>query len=428
MSDAQRPAVPTRAEVFAWVFYDWANSAYSTLLITAVLYYVQKVLLPGRLGPAAFAWCIGLSMFAAAMLSPIVGAMADANRSKRRWLAVTAWGGSAAAIALALAPTSMPAVALSAFVAMCVLFDLSLVPYNGFLQEISDDRTVNRISAWGFALGYLGGSIPLAMLGAVVYFGPHWGLTDVGLQCRAGILMLGLWWGLFSTPTILLLRDRGGPPVARQSWRRAARNALRENAQTLRNVRRYPTVALFLLAYLFYSEGMQTVITQANTLAERDFHFSLFDLVLFILAIQLVALPGSLVMGWLADRWGQKPTMLASLAVWSALIVAAVVIQTVVGFWIMGLTLALVLGGPQAVSRAIMANLSPREHAAEFFGFYNVSGKAASFLGPVLFGAVIFFTESARAAAGSLLVFFIVGVILLWRVDLPRAATANPKP
>ncbi|MCX7426440.1 MAG: MFS transporter, partial [Planctomycetia bacterium] len=151
------------AEVFAWAMYDWANSAFSTISITILVYYIQGVVLPGTWGEIAWAWGISLSMLVAAVLAPIVGAMADANRSKRRWLATTALSGAAAAVLLAaMPPTSVWAI-MTLFVLMCLGFEMSLGFYNGFLPEIADERTMNRVSAWGYALGYLGGALALVL-------------------------------------------------------------------------------------------------------------------------------------------------------------------------------------------------------------------------------------------------------------------------
>jgi MFS transporter, UMF1 family len=413
---------PTPGEIYAWVSYDWANSAYSTVLITVVLYYVQAVVLEGKVGAAAFAGCAAVSMFLAGVLSPIVGAMADANRNKRRWLARTALGGAAAGVLMSFVPPSATGVVLVLLVAMMVLFDLSLVPYNGFLQEVSDETTINRISAWGFALGYLGGAIPLGLAGLMVWAGPACGLPTVADQCRAGILLMGVWWGLFSLPAVFMLRDRGAAPARQQRLWPAARAAAREVLGTLRHIRRFPVIALFLVAYLFFNEGIQTVINQANTLALRDFHFSLLETIAFVFVIQLVALPSSLAVGWLSDRYGQKRTLLACLVVWFGLIVVAVLVSRPWALWAMGLVLAIVLGGSQSVSRALMGSITPNARAAEFFGFYNLSGKASSSLGPALFGTVIFISGSAKLAAASLLIFFLVGIALLLRVDVAAGA------
>lgn len=419
-----------RIEVFAWAMYDWANSAYSTLLITVVLHYVQEVVLPGKVrGPIVFAASIAVSMFLAAVLSPIVGALADANRSKRLWLAGTALPGAVAAILLGCIPPGQVWLFVPLFVAMNVLFDLSLVPYNGFLPEITNERTINRVSAWGFALGYVGGSIPLVLAAMIVRYGERLGLTDPAQQDRIGILLLGLWWGLFTLPTLWVLRDRDQRPRERQPMGAAVQQAVRQVSHTLRKVRAFRNLSLFLLAYLIYNDGIQTVITQANTLAKNEFRFSLFDLCMLVLTIQAVALPSSLLIGMLADYFGPKRILLGCLTVWGGLLVGVMCIHTKVELWLLAMGLASVLGGTQAVGRAIMGVMTPRAHSAEFFGFFNLSGKAASFLGPAQFALVVWLTGgSARWASLSLLVFFLVGLLLISRVNVDdgRRQAADP--
>jgi UMF1 family MFS transporter len=400
--------------------YDWANSAYSTLLITIVMSYLQEFVLPGGRGVVAYAWGIGAAMFLAAVLSPIVGALADANRSKRTWLGAMALTGAAAAVLMAVVPLGCPWLILLLFVVMNVAFELALVPYNGFLPEIADETTINRVSAWGFALGYAGGAVPLLAAGMLILWGPQLGLHDAPSQHRAGILLLGLWWGVFSLPALLVLRDRGRRPERPEPLLRAARSALREVGRTLASVRRYRVLALFLLAYLFYNDGIQTLITQATTLASREFAFSTLDLFYLVLAIQCAALPGALVVGRVADRVGQKATLLGCLLVWIALPIAAALTRQKWHIWMMGLALAAVMGGTQAVSRAVVGVLTPPPRAAEFFGFFNLSGKAGAWMGPALFGAIVAWSGNVRLACLGILVFFVVGWCLVARVHVGR--------
>lgn len=408
-------------EVFAWAMYDWANSAYSTLSITILVAYLQKVVLPGDAGPVVWAWGISASMLIAAILSPILGAVADANASKRRWLAATALSGATAAVLLASVPTSWTWAVVAMFFAASLMFELSLGFYNGFLPEISDQQTMGRVSAWGFTLGYLGGALALVGAVLVIRFGHSLGLPDLGAQLRAGLLIMGAWWGLFSLPTLLILRDRRPPTLQQVSLVRTARRAVGEVGRTLRNVHAYRMAALFLVGYLFYNDGIQTVISQSSTFAMQDLQFSPNELIGVILMIQLVAMPGALLVGWLADRVvGQKTTLMLCLAVWVGLLVAALFVHTKGQFWAMGAVLALVMGGTQSVSRAIMGLMTPPQRTAEFFGFFNFSGKATSFLGTFLFGLIHLKTGNARLAIVSLLVFFAIGWLLAAYVDVDR--------
>lgn len=417
-SPASTPAVRPIERV-SWALYDCANSAYSTLSITLLTIYLQKVVLPGGRGAVAWAWGISASMFAAAILSPVVGALADARRNKRAWLAATALSGAGTAMLMAAVPPTWPWLVVALFVWTALMFELSLGFYNGFLPELSDERTMNRMSAWGFAAGYIGGAAALVLALALAKWAGGAGWSGAA-QLRLGLLVMGFWWFVFSLPALLVLRDRGERTAARQPLSQAVAQAFREVGHTLRRIRRYSMLALFLLAFLFYNDGIQTVISQSSTFAIEELAFEKEDLVALILLIQLVALPGAVAVAFLADRIGQKPTLIGCLAVWIALVVGAYFITTQTQFWVLGVVLALVMGGTQSVSRAVMGIMTPPSRTAEFFGFFNLSGKATSFLGTFVFGLCMIVFKDARLALTSLLVFFLLGWGLVLYVDIGR--------
>lgn len=423
------PALPKVAsrgsgkEIFAWALYDWANSAYSTILITVVMSYLTTVVfLDGDgWGPTSYAWGISAAMMLAAVLSPILGALTDANGSKRQWLAMTALGGAAASLLMAVADPGNVALVLACYVVMNLCFELSLGFYNAFLPEIADEDSMNRVSAWGFALGYLGGALALLIALALVIFGQQWGIPDEATALRLGIAVMGLWWGGFSVPTLLILRDRPRA-TAPKPFGAAMNEAFASVWTTLRNIRRYAMLALFLLGFLLYNEGVQTTISQASTFATKtpELAFSTQELIGLVLMIQFLALPGAILVGWFSDLFGQKPTLLTMLAIWVAVLLTAFCVHSKLGFWVLGGVVAMVMGGTQSVSRAIMGVMTPEKHTGEFFGFFNLSGKATSFLGPFLFGSIYKLTENTRLAIVSLLVFFIVGGLIATKVDIER--------
>lgn len=384
-------------------------------LVNIVNYYV-----PGKMGTVVWAWGIGASMLIAAILSPILGSLADANRSKRKWLAFTALGGSATAIVLSLVPPTMPWVVVGLFVLTCFFFELSLGFYNGFLPEIADERSMNRISAWGYALGYLGGTLALLLALVIIKKGPEFGLVEISSQLRAGLFVMGVWWGLFTLPTLWVLRDRGERVDDQLPLGKAVRSAVGRTFDTIRHLRRYPMLAIFLAGFLLYNDGIQTVISQAPVVADELIGFDMEELIWLILMIQVVAMPGAMLVGFLADRWGQKPTLMCCLAIWVGLVVCAYFVTTKTQFWILGVVLALVLGGTQSVSRAMMGMMTPKTRAAEFFGFFNLSGKATSFMGVFLFGLITLLTGDMRLSMLSLLVFFVLGWVIVSFVNVKR--------
>lgn len=423
-SDPKPPPPATSREVWAWALYDWANSAYSTLSITVLVSYMQGAVLPGDPGVRVWGWGIGLTELVVAVCSPVLGAVADAHASKRFWLGLTALGGATAASLMVFATPDRPWLIVVLFLAAHLGFELSQGFYNGFLPEIADEQSMGRISARGYALGYLGGGLALLAFLMLFRFGDALGLPALDsdathLRVRLGLLMMGLWWGVFTLPAIFWLRDRN-PPRHDRSVAATAREAFGQVGHTLRNIRRYRMLALFLLAFLFYNDGIQTVISQASVFAKHVLSMPADELVMVVLMIQFVALPGAMLVGAAADRIGHKPALVACLLVWIGLLTAAYFIQEKWQFWCMGAVLGLVMGGTQSVSRAMMGLMTPAAHTAEFFGFFNLSGKATSLFGPIVFAEVLAQTGSAHRAILSLLAFFLIGSALVARVDVPR--------
>jgi MFS transporter, UMF1 family len=419
-------AFPGR-KVFAWAVYDWANSAYSTLSITVLVSYLTSTLdkIQPELGALVWAWGIGLTMLVAAILSPIFGAIADAHASKRRWLATTSWTGSAACALMIFATPDRPWLLVLLFLTAHLAFELSQGFYNGFLPEIAPVERMERVSAWGYSLGYLGGALPLVIFLGLYTQGHRIGLPTAendttALVPRLGLLLMGLWWGIFTIPTILWLKDRGQPKRERQTLYRATRTALREVGGTLRNIRSFRMLTVFLIAFLIYNDGVQTVISQASVFAEKVLEMTSGELAQVILVIQLVAIGGAWSVGRLAEHWGAKPTLSLCLATWTVVLVAAFFVHTTTHFWIMAIVVALVLGGTQSISRAMMGRMTPASHTAEFFGFFNLSGKATSVVGPMFFGSILFATGSAHWAMVSLLAFFLLGWAIVARVDVEQ--------
>jgi UMF1 family MFS transporter len=414
-----------RREILAWAMYDWANSGYSTIAITVLVSYLTATLdaISEDLGALIWGWGIGLTMLAAAILSPILGAIADAHASKRRWLAVTAWSGSAACVLMIFATPDRPWLLVALFLAANFSFELSLGFYNGFLPEIAADDEIDRVSAWGYSLGYFGGALPLVLFLLIYSQGHYLGLPradgdPTALVARVGLAMTGVWWGLFTIPTIVGLKDRGAPKHERRPLAAATRTAISEVGRTLRHIRSYRMLVIFLVGFLIYNDGVQTVMSQASVFAGKILDMKSGELALVILMIQFIAMPGAWIVGRISIAWSQKSALSICLGVWSVLLVAAFFITQRWQFWIMSVFAALVLGGTQSVSRAMMARMTPLSHSAEFFGFFNLSGKATSILGPILFTSVLYTTKSAHYAISALLVFFVVGWAIVSRVDV----------
>jgi UMF1 family MFS transporter len=424
---AERPV--TRKEVIAWALCDWANSAYSTLSITLLVGYLtalipenQPILFWGVAitGLRIWTWGLGISMFCSAMLSPILGAMADARASKWKWLIGTSLFGATCATLIPLAPTSQVWLYSGLFFLASLSFELSFGFYNGFLPELSDDESMNRMSGFGFAAGYLGGGLALLLVIGLFAIGPSIGLPNLGLQVRAGLVVMGLWWGIFMLPAALWLRDRAKPQNLHAGLASTAAHAIGQVLRTLQNVRAYSALSVFLVGFLVYNEGIQTVMSQAGDFGKKALAMDVSELMLLVLMIQMLAAPAAIGVGWISDRFGAKTTLLVCLSIWCALLIGAYFVSTKPQFWVMGVVVALVMGGTQSVGRSMMGVMTPETKTAEFMGFFNLSARATSMVGPILYGEVVHATGSANVAILSLLGFIVVGMAIVSQVNLRR--------
>jgi UMF1 family MFS transporter len=411
-----------RRETLAWCCYDWANSGYTTLFITVFVVYLQQVVFDsqtsGMTGAVVWAWSVSVSMLAGAVLSPVIGAVADARAGKRTGLALSAFGGSLACLAMAVVPSSQTVLIVTCLVVANICLQLSVTLYNGFLPEIASDAEINRLSAAGMGCGYLGGG--LALLLAMLLLNYATSLGDSAVRLRVCIFLTGVWWAVFTLPTVWILRDRPRSTVS-ATVLKAAGTAFHDVMETFRKILRNRVLLWFLIAFLVYNDGVQTVISQASTFALQELKFTDRGLVAVVLMVQFVATPGAILVGWMADRFGRQQALVVCLVVWIGLLVSAWFVRSQTHYWFMAAGVALVLGGTQAVSRAIMGSLTPRGQEARYFGFFNLSGKATSFLGTFFFGLIVAMTGSARLSIVNLLVFFTIGLWIIMRLKLPDA-------
>ncbi len=411
-----------RREIIAWCMYDWANSAYSTIQITVLVdYLVNRIHLPDKMGALVYGWGIGVTMMITAIASPIFGAIADAHSSKRTWLAGSTLVGAGSTILMFFATPDLPWLFVVLFLLANLGYEQAWGFYNAFLPEIADDDHMGRVSSWGFGAGYVGGGLLLLAAILIFTFGDDWGLpSENGFRFRLSLLLTGLWWGLFSLPIFLVVKDKRVPSSHPQPILEAARTALGEVWSTLRNIRRYRMLVMFLIGFLIYNDGVQTMITQASVFATNVLSMETAELGGVILMIQFVALPGALVVGWWADHVGQKSALLICLGIWITLLISAFFITEKWQFWTMAVFAALVLGGTQSVSRTIMGLMTPEARSAEFFGFFNLSGKAVSMLGPIVFSTTMYVTGSPHWAILSLLGFFVAGVAIIAPLNIAK--------
>jgi MFS transporter, UMF1 family len=437
--DAERAA-----EQRAWYFYDWANSGFITVtgavLFGPYLTAVAETAACGRPGtpedpctgtldvfgiPVAAGsvapYAVTFATLLSAVVLPIVGAVADRTSRKRHMLAGFAWAGAAGSASMFLVAGSNWMLGVVLLVFASLTLGASLVVYDAILCEIAEESDRDRVSSRGWALGYLGGGLLLAANLALLTVLPF-GLSRAD-AVRVSLLSAGLWWALWTLVPFRGLRDR--PPVAvvpTRAQRSLLGAAFGQLAQTLRHARAYPQTLLFLIAYLFYNDGIQTVIYAASIYGNRQLGLTESTLIAAILVVQFVAFGGALLLGQLAARIGSKRTIQAALILWTLVVGAAFFIpaRQVVPFLVLALGIGVVLGGSQALSRSLFSLLIPRGKEAEYFSLYQATERGTSWFGTLVFGLVFQLTGSYRNAILVLIVFFVIGLVVLSRVDVQR--------
>lgn len=407
-----------RRTIWSWCLYDWANSAFTTLVVTFVYaaYFTAAFADdPGR-GTALWSRGITVSALVIAALAPIAGALADRG-GRRRYLILCSLVCVAATAALAFVrpdqPNAVP-IALTVFVVANVAFEIGLVFYNSFLSSIAAPERIGRISGYGWGLGYAGGLT--ALLVALVVFvlpeTPLFGIpTDEGFNLRATNLLVAGWFLLFAIPAFVFLKDDavsgGGLSV---------RRAFGDLAATVRHLRQYRQIVRFLIARLFYNDGLVTIFAFGGIYAVGTFGFSFTELMTFGIVINVGAGLGALAFGFVDDRIGGRKTIAWSVAALAAATLLGALAPSRAWFWVSAILVGVFAGPNQSASRSLMARFVPARHESEFFGFFAFSGKVTAFLGPALLG-VLSDVYNQRVGVASLLVFFLVGGLILRRVD-----------
>jgi UMF1 family MFS transporter len=416
-----------------WYLYDWANSAFPTTVIALFLGPYITVLAKAAADSQGFihplgikidarsywSYLISLSVILQVLFLPIVGAIADYGRKKRECLAATAYLGALATAAMFFLHGNQYHWGGALFLVANVSFGASIVVYNSFLPEIAPPEQRDAVSSRGWGIGYLGGGLLLALNLALYQNAARIGLTD-GLAVRISLSSAGIWWGLFTIPTLITLRNRGAMHTLTPG-QRAIRATLGQLRRTVREILRYPQTTAFLIAYLLYNDAIQAVLALAAQFGNDELKIPVSQLTLAILMVQFVGFFGAIGFQWIAARTGAKRAILASLVLWTAtLIYIYAEVKTTLDFFVAAAVIALVMGGSQALSRSLFAQLIPQGKEAEYFSIYEVSDKGTSWLCPMLFGLALQFTRSYRIAILSLIVFFIAGLIGLLRVDVAR--------
>ena len=416
---ANNAAAPDRRAIGSWALYDFANSPFTTLVVTFIYstYFTQAIAGDAIRGTVLWSRAVALSAIAVALISPVLGALADRGGYRKRFLLLSTAVCAGATVALYPVLPGQVALALGVFIVANVAFELANVFYNAYLPEISPPEKIGRISGFGWALGYLGGLLALvvALVGLVQPEVPWFGFVrEQGENIRATNLLVAGWFVIFSLPIFFWVkedRSRISPP------RHIARDTLAQLRTTFRKVRRYRQIVRLLVARLLYNDGLITIFAFGGIYAAETFGFSMEEVLVFGIALNLAAGLGAFAMGYLDDRIGGKRTIQITLI---GLIVATLIAILAPGkgwLWAAGLIVGLFVGPNQAASRSLMGRFVPRDAENEFFGFFAFSGKLTAFLGPLLLGVLTQATGSQRAGLAVVGALFFVGLLLLGSVD-----------
>ncbi|MBA3430315.1 MAG: MFS transporter [Actinobacteria bacterium] len=432
-----RPVNERRREQRDWYFYDWANSAFSTTVVTVIGGPYLTAVTRSAAGPdgfvnplgipvsagAFFPYVISLSVFLQVILLPVVGAIADRSRRKKELLALFAYAGALATMGMYLIGGSAYLSGGLLFLVANLSFGASIVVYNSFLPEIAEPEERDRVSSRGWAVGYLGGGLLLAANLALFSARESFGLSE-GHAARISLLSAGAWWALFAVIPLRTLRSRI-PAHRSEQGATVVTAGFRQLLGTLRGARSYPQTLLFLVAYLLYNDGIQTVITLSATYGGEELDLGQSTLISAILMVQFVAFLGALLLGALANIFGAKRVVLGSLILWTAVIAVSYSLQAGAAwqFYLLAAFIGIVLGGSQALSRSLFSHMIPPGQEAEYFSLYEISERGTSWLGPLLFGLTYQITGSYRSALASLVIFFVAGFLLLAVVNVRRAIT-----
>ena len=412
--------------IWSWALYDWANSAFTTLVVTFIYStWFSKAMAPDEVtGTALWSRAVAVSAILTAVLSPILGAAADRAGARKAFLAVTTTLCIAGTTLLAFIPPSLPNAAFVALVIYVIAdwgFETGYTFYNAFLPQIASPERIGRVSGYGWGLGYAGGLVCMAI--ALVGFAgdrPWFGMsTAEGFNFRATNLLVAGWYLVFALPLFLFVPERRSGAL-----RLDVSGTFRELGHTIKAIGRYREILKFLLARLVFNDGLVTVFAFGGIYAQGTFGMTISEVIVFGIALNLASGLGAFVFGFLDDRIGGKKTIMLTLVALSIATLIAVWAPTRTWLWVGGVLIGLFVGPNQSASRSLMGRFVPERHQAEFFGFFQLSGKATSFLGPLLLGAAALAFDSQRAGVATVLAFFVVGGVLLVLVDERRGIVA----
>lgn len=405
----------------SWALYDWGSSAYTIIITTAVfpIYYKASATEAGVSladSTAYLGYTIAIFTFILAMIGPILGTIADYQGLKKRFFVFFFLLGTISTALLAFVPSDNWLLMLICYVFAALGATGANLFYDAFIVDVTTEKRMNSVSAFGYGLGYIGSTIPFIISIAIILLAQNDVLPiSVTIASRIAFLITAIWWVVFSLPIFRHVKQihyiEREPRLVRQSFKRLGK--------TLREIRQYRALVLFLIAYFFYIDGVGTIIA-LSTAYGTDLGLDASSLLIVLFVTQVVAAPFAILYGRLANRFTGKKMLYVGICVYIVICIYAYFLETITDFWILAMLVATSQGGIQALSRSYFGKLVPKENSNEFFGFYNIFGKFAAILGPLLVAITSQMTGKSNMGVFSLVILFVIGLIVLSRVPEPK--------
>jgi len=396
---------------WSWIFYDWANSGYGIIVTTAVLPVYFKAIAQSNGVSAANAtaywgYANSIGTLLVSILAPILGALADYPKAKKRWLNAFSIVGMLMTLGLSIAPTSAWKLLLGIYILSIIGYSGGNLFYDSFLTDVAPNKEMDRISSYGYGFGYLGGVLAFILFLVLQLTSGFGQLSSYGVA-RWSFVLAAVWWIIFYIPLLKNVHQ----VYALKPNAHPVTDSFKRVWSTLKHLKKYRAAAWFLVAYFFYIDGVDTIFTMATSIG-MDMGITTTTLMIVLLVVQLVAFPFSILYGWIARKTSTRTGILIGIIVYLGICLYALRLESVIDFWILAVLVGTSQGGIQALSRSYFGRLIPKQSGSEFFGFYNILGKFSAVMGPVLVGIVTQLTGKSTIGAASLSILFLIGLVI----------------
>lgn len=407
--------------IMSWMMYDFGNSAFATTIIAAVLpvfyYDVAAVGIDKSLATSYWGYSQSIAVLIVAILAPFLGAISDYSAAKKKFLRFFAYMGVLASILLAFVGEGDYLFASILFVVGSIGFSGGNIFYDAFLPEIADDKSIDKVSAGGFAVGYIGGGVLLAINILMILKYEWFGIPNATMASQLSFASVGIWWFIFSLPLFKNLQEEKKTTAKREHSYFYI--GLSRVTNTFKEIKQYKQLLIFLFAFWVYNDGISTIVRMA-TIYGRDIGIDSNALIAALLITQFVGIPCTFFFGWLAQKITAKKTLYITLYTYLGIVLLGYAMSSALHFYLLAIAVGIVQGGAQSLSRSIYGRMVPVHKRAEFFGFYGISSKFSAVFGPFLFALVGQLTGSSRFGIISVALFFIIGIIMLRFVDIDK--------